>query len=134
MGLVGEAEATVINPHYIASISQPPNSLGELREMGSPKCVVIMHDAPDIQSLPVAVTNILHFVVWDISIQKARHGSIFFGANTRLALRNVRRFYKNEIWYRPSEPPSRIEDYIVTVAILGGIGCLAYLAFKGKTR
>jgi hypothetical protein len=34
----------------------------------------------------------------------------------------------------PSEPPSRIEDYIVTVAILGGIGCLGYLAFKGKTR
>jgi hypothetical protein len=98
IGLVGKAEATVINPFNVAAVSQPPNFVSKLREMRALENVVIVNYAPDIKTFPSAVADIINVIVGNISVQKRRHVSQFLWTNTGLALRHVWGFCENEIY------------------------------------
>jgi hypothetical protein len=85
IGLVGKAEAAVIEPHHFASIPQPIKSLSELSEPLRSKNVLVMKDAPYIQGLPFPVANICNLFIGDIICNDGGHKPIFLRSDACLA-------------------------------------------------
>lgn len=88
---VRQAEATVVKAENVTAISKPPNSLAKLSEVRLPKGVLIMNYAPNVQSAPLSVHDVLDFGVRNVMRQEARHKSVFTWTDTRLAFGYVRR-------------------------------------------